>query len=94
MRHAGPLFKTTLLELMALARVAKQAAGKRKRNMADDKSQRGGADRRTVASGEDYEVDYFARKHGLTAEQAQDLIDRFGNDRATLDAEAAKLTNK
>lgn len=94
MRHAGPLFKTTLLELVASARVAKQAAVKRKRNMADDKSQRGGADRRTVAGGEDYEVDYFARKHGLPVEQAQKLISRFGNDRATLDAEAEKLTKE
>lgn len=59
--------------------------------MADDKSQRGGADRRTVAGGEGYEVDYFARKHDLTVEQAQNLIDRFGNDRAMLDAEAQKL---
>lgn len=92
MRHDGPFFKTTLLELVALARVAKQAAVKRKRDMADDRSQRGGADRRTVAGDEDYEVGYFARKHGLTVEQAQKLIDRFGNDRATLDDEAEKLT--
>jgi hypothetical protein len=59
--------------------------------MADNKSQRGGADRRTVAGGEGYEVEYFARKHGLNREQAKDLIDRFGNDRETLDAEAEKL---
>lgn len=59
--------------------------------MADDKSQRGGADRRTVAGAEDYEVDYFAEKHGLTREQAKDLIKRVGNDREKLDAEAEKL---
>jgi hypothetical protein len=62
--------------------------------MADNKSHRGDADRRTVAGGEDYEVDYFARKHGLTVDQAQNLIDRFGNDRATLDAEAEKLSKE
>jgi hypothetical protein len=62
--------------------------------MADDKSQRGGADRRTVAGGEAYEVDYFAEKHGLTRNQAQALIDRVGNDREKLDAEAEKITNK
>lgn len=62
--------------------------------MADDKSQRGEPDRRTVAGGEDYEVVHFARKHGLTVEQAQNLIDRFGNNRATLDAEAEKLTKE
>ncbi|MEG8223273.1 DUF3606 domain-containing protein [Sphingomonas sp. HH69] len=62
--------------------------------MADDKSKRGGADRRTVAGGEGYEVDYFAEKHGLTREQAQDLITRVGNDREKLDAEAEKIAKK
>ncbi|TCU54650.1 uncharacterized protein DUF3606 [Novosphingobium sp. PhB57] len=60
--------------------------------MADDKSERGSADRRTVAGDEDYEVDYFAAEHGLTREQAKDLIKRVGNDREKLDAEAEKLT--
>lgn len=59
--------------------------------MADDKNKRGGADRARVAAGEGYEVDYFARKHGISAEQARDLIKRVGNDREKLDAEAAKL---
>lgn len=62
--------------------------------MADDKSQRGGTDRRTVAGGEAYEVDYFAEKHGLSRDQAQALIDRVGNDRKKLDAEAEKITTK
>jgi len=62
--------------------------------MADDKSKRGGADRRTVAGGEGYEVGYFAEKHGLTREQAQDLITRVGNDREKLDAEAEKIAKK
>ena len=59
--------------------------------MADDKSKRGGADRRRVAANEPYEVGYFARKHGITREQAQKLIDRIGGDRDKLNAEAAKL---
>jgi hypothetical protein len=59
--------------------------------MADDKSKQG-ADRRTVAGGEDYEVEHFARKHGISAEQVRDLIARFGNDRETLDREASKLS--
>ena len=59
--------------------------------MADDKSNVGARDRQRVAGGEDYEVDYFARKHGLTAEQVRDLISRFGNDRETLEREAGKL---
>ena len=59
--------------------------------MADDKNNRGGGDRDRVAGGEGYEVDYFARKHGITREQAQDLIRRVGNDREKLDAAAEKL---
>jgi hypothetical protein len=59
--------------------------------MADDKTKVGGADRRTVAGNEPYEVEYFARKHGLHAEQARELIGRIGNDRAALDAAAEQL---
>ena len=60
--------------------------------MADDKSKRGGSDRDRVAAGEDYEVEHFAKKHGISAEQARELIKRHGNVRETLDAEAAKLS--
>lgn len=42
--------------------------------MPDDKSKRGGADRKRVAGGEGNEVNYFARKHGISKDQAQDLI--------------------
>lgn len=59
--------------------------------MADDKSKLGGADRRRVAAGEGYEVNYFARKHGITKQQAEDLIKKVGNDREKLNAAAAKL---
>lgn len=59
--------------------------------MADDKSKQGAGDRSRVAGDEPHEVTYFARKHGLPVSQAQELIDRIGNDRAKLDAEAAKL---
>ncbi|KXU32385.1 hypothetical protein A0J57_11580 [Sphingobium sp. 22B] len=59
--------------------------------MADNKSKRGGADRRRVAAGEGYEVNYFARKHGITKQQAEDLIKKVGNDREKLNAAAAKL---
>lgn len=59
--------------------------------MADNKSKRGGADRRRVAAGEGYEVNYFARKHGITKQQAEDLIKKVGNDREQLNAAAAKL---
>jgi hypothetical protein len=62
--------------------------------MADDKNNRGAQDRAQVAGGEDYEVDYFAGKHGLTREQAQDLISRHGNNREVLDREAERMTSK
>ena len=59
--------------------------------MADDKTKAGNADRSRVAGGEGYEVGYFARKHGITTEQARELIARIGNDRAALDAAANNL---
>lgn len=59
--------------------------------MADDKSKRGAADRRQVADGEGYEVSYFARKHGITKEQAEALIKKVGNSREKLNAAAEKL---
>jgi hypothetical protein len=58
--------------------------------MADDMTKTGKPDRGRVAGGEGYEVGYLARKHGITTEQAQELIDRIGNDRTSLDAAAEK----
>jgi hypothetical protein len=48
-------------------------------------------DRSKVAGGEPYEVQYFAKKHGITRDQAQRLIKRMGNNRKKLDEAAAKL---
>lgn len=59
--------------------------------MADNKKARGKADRSKVAKGEAYEVAYFARKHGISAAQTRALIDKVGNDRATLTKAAQKL---
>ena len=53
--------------------------------MSDDKNQRGARDRATVAAGEDYEVRYFAERHGISSEQAQQLIAEHGNSREKLD---------
>jgi hypothetical protein len=58
--------------------------------MADNKAEIGAPDRRRVAAEEPYEVEYLARKHGLTTDEARELIERFGNDRATLDREAER----
>ena len=59
--------------------------------MADNKKARGKADRSKVAAGEGYEVAYFARKHGISSDQARKLIARVGNDRDKLNKAAAKL---
>ena len=59
--------------------------------MADSKTNRGGRDRGRVAGGQGYELGYFARKHGISRDQARDLIGRIGNDRAKLNAAAQKL---
>lgn len=59
--------------------------------MADNKENVGEPDRSRVSGSEDYEVEYFARKRGLSAEQARDLIDKHGPNRDELDAAAERL---
>ncbi len=59
--------------------------------MADDKRKRGPGDRRQVAAGEGYELNYFATKHSISRDAARKLIDRIGNDRKKLNAAAQKL---
>jgi hypothetical protein len=49
------------------------------------------SDRGQVAASQPHEVRYFGQKHGLTDDQVLDLIKQHGNDRATLEAEVAKL---
>jgi hypothetical protein len=48
-------------------------------------------DRIRVASGQEYEVRHFADKFDISPGEAKDLIERFGNDRETLELEARKL---
>jgi hypothetical protein len=64
--------------------------------MADDVNNRGARDRATVSGDEPYEVDHFAQKHGLTPDQARELIAEHGNNRQKLDmaAEGLKLAGK
>jgi hypothetical protein len=59
--------------------------------MADDKTEVGQPDRSRVAGGERYEVQHLAERTGISSDQARDLIQRFGNDRETLEREAKKL---
>jgi hypothetical protein len=59
--------------------------------MPDNKSQVGEPDRSRVASAERYEVQHLAERTGISTDEARELIERFGNDRETLEREAAKL---
>lgn len=59
--------------------------------MPDNKSKRGKADRRQVSGNEGYEVNYFANKHGITREQARNLIKKVGHNRDKLNRAAEKL---
>jgi len=45
------------------------------------------SDRMRVAGGEEYEVQYLAKKHGIDVEEAKTLIRRHGNDRKMIDEE-------
>lgn len=61
--------------------------------MAQTKTTRGRKqDSSRVAGGQGYEVNYFARKHGIRKQQAEDLIKRIGNDRDKLNEAAGKLS--
>jgi len=46
---------------------------------------------RDVGNADEYEAFLLASRHKLTLDQARELINRFGNDRATLDKIAKKL---
>ena len=59
--------------------------------MSDDKSNTGGQDRSRVAGDQDYEVRHFAEQHGISIEQAEQLISEHGNDRDALDRAAQQM---
>jgi hypothetical protein len=70
-------------------------AAKREHSARTARTTRGrNQDRRKVAAGQGYEVNYFATKHGLTREQARELISRIGNDRTKLNAAAERLSKR
>ena len=58
--------------------------------MADDKSIIGGQDRARVAGGEDYEVQDFASRHGMSPDEVREMIKRVGNSREALEKEAMR----
>lgn len=56
--------------------------------MSDNKSMVGEPDRSRVAASERYEVEHFASRHGITPDEAKQLIEQFGNQRDVLDRES------
>lgn len=56
--------------------------------MADDKANQGQQDRSRVAAEQQYEVSYFADKHGITLDEAREIIRKAGPSRADADAAA------
>jgi hypothetical protein len=62
--------------------------------MSDDKTKVGKPDRSRVSADQDYEVRKFAEKHGLSQEQARDLIARHGSNREKLEEAAKKLRTR
>ena len=59
--------------------------------MPDDKTKVGKPDRSRVSADQDYEVQQFAEKHGLSPQQVRDLISRVGNSREKLEQAAKQL---
>jgi hypothetical protein len=59
--------------------------------MSDDKHKQDNRDRSRVSGSEEYEVAYFAEKHGLTLQQGRELIAQHGNQRDVLDKAAEEL---
>jgi hypothetical protein len=59
--------------------------------MADNKTKLGGGDRRRIAASQPYEVSYFARKHGISRDQAEKIVKAAGGNREKANAEAQKL---
>lgn len=56
--------------------------------MSDDKSQRGPADASRINMGEDYEVQYWTKRFGVSREELQNAVDRAG---VSADAVAREL---
>lgn len=58
--------------------------------MSDNKQMQDGRDRAKVNKEEQYEVAYFAQKHGLSASKAREILDEAGPSREAADAAATR----
>ena len=59
--------------------------------MPDDKTKRSQQDRKRVAAEQQYEVAYFAQKHGISAEDAQKIIEAAGPSREDAGERARRM---
>ncbi|WIJ25175.1 DUF3606 domain-containing protein [Devosia sp. RR2S18] len=62
--------------------------------MPDNRDLTGGADRKRLAAEQQYELSYFASRHGLSTDEARQIIEEAGPSREAADAaaERRKLT--
>jgi hypothetical protein len=58
--------------------------------MSDDKSKVGEQDRSRIPREEPYEVGYFARKHGISQNEAREIIENHGPSRVACDRAAPR----
>lgn len=58
--------------------------------MSDDKTLRGGQDRSRIAMGEDYEVEYWTGKLGVSRDKLQQAVDAVGNSADAVEAHLKK----
>ncbi len=59
--------------------------------MSDNKKKVGKPDREHVATCQPYEISYFAKKHGISAEDARRIVKQHGGDRHAADNAANRL---
>lgn len=62
--------------------------------MSEDPTQASDPVRYRAGVGERYEIEHLASRHGLTPDEARQLIERFGSDREALDREAEKIRRR
>jgi hypothetical protein len=62
--------------------------------LTNDKPQHGRPERALASEDERYDVAFFANKHGITRDDARDIVQRFGPSRRKCDAAAERLKSK
>jgi len=62
--------------------------------MTDDTSNTDMTDRSKFSAREEYDARFFAQEAGISLDEAEVLIERFGNDRSTLMREAGRMLKK